>query len=340
MVDLVVGSALFRETFVEPVGHGHVDLPRLRAGGVNVVGLTVATRHPDLRGTLSNIHLRSLGLPRDHLSSDMAIATWVIERIHRWVERSRGEMRLLRTEADLDACLADSGPIGVFICVQGGHVLEGDLRNVERLRALAVRMLAPAHVMDNPLVGSGTGRGRGPLTAYGREVIAELERARVVVDLAHMSAAGARDCLDVVSRPFVMSHTGLLESSGAERRWRRYSPATRNVSAALAGDIAAAGGVVGIVLASELLGGETIDAAVSTIRRAMEACGPANVALGSDMDGGLRTVCDAAGVPLITEGLLAAGLPVDDVRQFLGGNAVRLLRSVLAAAPEEAVIDG
>ena len=67
-------------------------------------------------------------------------------------------MVVVRTSADLAACLASDGPVGVLIGVQGGHVLDGSLANVARLRELGVRMFAPAHVMDNALVGSSTGR--------------------------------------------------------------------------------------------------------------------------------------------------------------------------------------
>ncbi len=142
---------------------------------MNVVGLTVATAWPDLRGSLSRWHFRSLGLPASAVGSNMAIAEWVIGRIQGWCAESATGMLVVRSLADLETCLADGGPVGVLIGVQGGHVLDGSLANIARLHELRVRMLAPAHVMDNSLVGSSTGRRAGGLTAYGREVIAELE---------------------------------------------------------------------------------------------------------------------------------------------------------------------
>ena len=88
----------------------------------------------------------------------------------------------MRSGRDLDMCLADNGPLGVVIAVQGGHVLDGDPGNIARLRELGVGMFAAAHVMDNSLVGSSTGRrGRG-LTAYGREVVDELQGAHAAPD--------------------------------------------------------------------------------------------------------------------------------------------------------------
>src|SRR3990172_6290072 len=198
----VVGSALFRDSFVRGAGGGHVDLPRLRAVGVNIAGLKIATRWPDLRGTLSNWHFRSLGMPAAALASNMAMAEWLIGRIAGWCDKSAGQMLIVRSRADLEACLADGGPVGILLGVQGGHVLDGSPANIARLWTAGVRMFAPAHVMDNALVGSGTGRLRGELTDYGREVITELEVQSIVVDLAHMSWAGIEQALPLLRRPF------------------------------------------------------------------------------------------------------------------------------------------
>lgn len=318
---------MFRDSFVRPGGRGHVDLPRLRAAGINLVGLTVATTWPDLRGTLSRWHFRSLGLPASAVGSNMAIAEWVIGRISRWCGESDGQMIIVRSSRDLDACLSTDGPVGVFIAVQGGHVLEGDLHNIARLRELGVRMFAPAHVMDNALVGSSTGRHAGGLTDYGREVIAELQAQSMVVDLAHMSLAGIEDALPILHRPFVLSHTGLTEIAGGRSRWRRYSPATRNIPAAVASEIGAAGGLVGIVLSTLLLGGADLSDAVATIRLAIESAGEDHVAIGSDMDGALKMVVDVEGLPALTSALLKSGLSRSVVEGVLGTNAVRMLRA-------------
>jgi membrane dipeptidase len=337
VVDLVVGTALFRATLIGPARGGHVDLPRLRAGGVDVIGLTIATRFPDLRGTLSRFHFRSLGATRAALASNMALAEWLIERIHRWCAASAGQLRLLTSRADLQPCLGRDGPIGVFVGVQGAHVLDGRLDGLERLRSLGVRMFAPAHVMDNRYVSSGTGRLRGGLTTAGIDLIGELERLALLVDLAHMSTAGIDHALDIVGRPPVLSHTGLTARARAGSRWRRYSPATRNVPDWVVQEVAAAGGVTGIVLASRLLGGDTPADAAVTFKRAVELGGARGVAIGSDMDGGLRMVIDAAGLPRLTGELLASGLEPTVVRGILGGNALRLLNTALPAVADSTI---
>lgn len=326
VVDLLVGTAIMRPGFLPRRSHGHVDLPRAQEGWIDLLGISIATRHPDLRGTYSTPFFWSQGLPLRTLRSDLAIAEALIARVEGWESRSDGAFKVVRSDADLGAVGAVGGPVRAFLGVQGGHVLEGDPGNVERLRARGLRMLALAHVMDNGLVGSDTGVRRGGLTGLGREVIAECQGLGVIVDLAHMSEAGIRDALPLLWRPFALSHTGFIALAGQRSWWRRYSPGTRNVSSELAREVAAAGGVVGITLSSWLLGGETLDTFGRAVDLALELCGPENVAIGSDLDGGLRAIVDAAGYPMLTAELLRRGHEPSTVAAVMGGNALRLLR--------------
>ncbi|MBA3627518.1 MAG: membrane dipeptidase, partial [Chloroflexi bacterium] len=339
VVDLLVGTPLFRPKLLLRRRRGHVDLPRLIEGGVDLVGFTIATRHPDLRGTLSTPHFWSLGVPWRALGSDMAMAGTFIDRVEGWAVASGGRLRLVREVDDLPGAARGSsgesgesgesggsgGSVRAFIGVQGGHVLEGDLANVERLHARGVRMMALAHVMDNALVGSNTGRRAYGLTVFGREVVAELERAGIVVDLAHMSPAGIRDTLPLLKRPFVLSHTGFQRLSGATSRipGRRFTPRNRNLGDREARLVGEAGGVVGLTLSTRLLGGEDLDAVARTVDAALELCGPTKVAIGSDFDGALRMVCDVTGLPTVTARLLAGGLDRQTVAGVMGGNALR-----------------
>ena len=325
VVDLLAGSALMRADLLRRRRHGHMDLPRLVDGGVNLVGLTIATRHPDLRGTFSLPFFWSQGFDMRTLRSDMAIAEALVSRVTGWESSSSGRLRIVRTKDDAAAIGPGAGWVGVFLGVQGGHILEGDPGNLARLHDLGVRMFAPAHVMDNALVGSGTGIRRGGLTGLGREVIAECERLGILVDLAHMSPSGVREAVGLLRRPFVLSHTGFAELAGRTSRWRSYTPGTRNIGSAEARLVAAAGGVVGVTLSTWLLGGSDMDAMGRAFDLALELCGPERVAIGSDMDGGLRMVIDAAGMPSLTAELLGRGHDRETVAAVMGGNALRVL---------------
>jgi len=93
--------------------------------------------------------------------------------------------------------------------------------------------------------------------------------------------------------------------------------------------IGRAGGLVGIALATELLGGSDLSHAVATIRLVAESAGETSVAIGSDMDGALRMVTDVAGLPALTDALLVSGLSQPTVEGVLGANAVHLLNNAL-----------
>jgi hypothetical protein len=97
VVDLLVGSAVFRREFVTRQAGGHADVPRLVAGGIDLVGLSIATRHPDLRGTLSTPQFRALGYPMRRLTTELAIAGAVAGRSERGPPRPADACRSSRT---------------------------------------------------------------------------------------------------------------------------------------------------------------------------------------------------------------------------------------------------
>ena len=329
VVDLLVGTPLFRRTFLPRLDHGHVDLPRARLGGLDVVGFTIATRFNDLRGTLSAPHFRALGLPRAILDDDLAITEAFLDRIDGWVAQSGGR---LAWWDPLPGAGAGEASLRCFAGIQGGQVVAADLGRIERLAGRGVRMLGLAHVMDTPLAGSSTGRSGGGLTGLGREAVAEAERVGALVDLAHGSLSAIEDALKAATRPIVISHTGFTALAGGRSRWRRYSPSTRNLPDGIVREAGAQGALIGVALAVDLIGGTTMASVVRSIVHAVELVGPAQVAIGSDFDGALRMPFDVRGLPALTAALLAVGLGRDDVAGIMGANALRILGG--AAAPK------
>ena len=335
VVDLLVGTALFRRGFLPRLDHGHVDLPRARLGGLDVIGFTIATRFNDLRGTLSAPHFRALGIAPSALGDDLAIAGAFLDRIDTWVAESGGRLTWWQRgegacsdAGGLDDRAVDRAPMQCFAGIQGGQVVAPDLGRIERLAARGVRMLGLAHVMDTPLAGSSTGRIAGGLTALGREAIAEAERVGVLVDLAHASVPAIEDALRAARRPIVISHTGFTALAGGGSRWRRYSPATRNLPDGIVREAGAHGALIGITLAVDLVGGTSMASVVRSIVHAVELVGSGSVAIGSDFDGALRMPFDVRGLPALTGALLEAGLDRESVAGIMGANALRILRGV------------
>ena len=323
VVDLLAGTALFRTGFLARSRTGHLDLPRARAGGLDLVGLSIATRFPDLDGRLSGPHFRSLGIPTRG-RSDLAIATAFVRRVEGWAAASGGSLVLARRSEDLVSVGSD-GCLRLFLGVQGGQVIR-EPGDVERLRRLGVRMVALAHVMDSPLAGSSTGRRAGGLTGLGREVLAEMERLGILVDLAHASSRTIREAVPRLGRPFLVSHTGFTALAGRGSRWRRYAPARRNLSDGDGRLVGEAGGLIGVTLATPLVGGDGLDSVLRAFDHAVGLVGPGQVALGSDFDGALTMPFDASGLVNLTQALLDAGFGRDVVGGIMGGNALRLLQ--------------
>ncbi|MET1232817.1 MAG: membrane dipeptidase [Candidatus Limnocylindrales bacterium] len=325
VLDLLVGTPLFRRGFLSRLDHGHVDLPRARLGGLDVIGFTVATRFNDLRGTLSTPHFVALGLPPSIFDDDLAIAEAFLDRIDAWVDGSGG--RLAWWEPQVPA----PGSTRCFAGIQGGQVVAPDLGRIERLARRGVRMLGLAHVMDTPLAGSGTGRMAGGLTGLGREAIAEAERVGLLIDLAHASVSAIEGALKTAQRPIVISHTGFTALAGRRSRWRRYSPANRNLPDGIVREAGAHGALVGVTLATDLVGGDSMAAVVRSVTHAIGLVGAEQVAIGSDFDGALRMPFDVRGLPALTGALLESGLDRETVTGIMGRNALRALEAAKSA---------
>ena len=204
----------------------------------------------------------------------------------------------------------------VFAC-EGGDHLEGDPSHVEEAYADGVRHMQPFHVASNPLVEIGDdGRDVG-LTAAGRDVVREMNRLGMVIELGHASFTTARAAAELSTAPIIQSHS-LIRREGARGFGMTHDHARV---------IADTGGVIGA------FGGtpsRDIPGYVDNILYMTEVVGIDHVGLGSDMDGtGGRSVWDSyAQVPAVVAGLLQRGMSEDDVARVIGGNSLRLLREV------------
>ena len=165
-----------------------------------------------------------------------------------------------------------------------------------------------------------------PLTDLGREMIARMEARSMVLDLSHASLATIDDALAVVTRPVVVSHTGV----------RGVADNIRNLTDEQMRGVAATGGVIGIGFWPTACGGEDAVAIVRSIRYAVSIVGVDHVGLGSDFDGAVPVPFDATGMALITDALLEDGFSATSIGSIMGGNVLRLLRETLPQGPRPA----
>ena len=195
--------------------------------------------------------------------------------------RSDGRLTIIRSQADLAAHLAARGPnwpvTAGLLAIEGAHALDDDPANVEVVADAGFRMMSPSHFFDNAFGGSAHGIEKGGLTPAGREMVERMEARRMLVDVAHASAATVDDVLAMSTRPVVASHTGA----------RGVLDNARNLSDEHLRGIAASGGLVGVGFWPTACGGDDVAAIVRSIRYAIDVAGVEHVGLGSDFDGGV-----------------------------------------------------
>ena len=285
---------------------GHVDLPRMRDGGMAGQFFSFWTTPYPERGCAKAV-TRQL----DALDAAMA--------------KHPEQLAWTRTGADVRAAKA-AGQIAALGGIEGGQALEGDLETIEAFSRRGVRYLGLLHFSQNAIGRPAKGRGSDAsagLTAFGRDVVRECERCGVIVDLAHINRQGYFDALELATVPPMVSHTGVL---GVHEHWR-------NIDDEQIRALADKGGCVGIIFSRKYLGSASIDSVVDHLLHVIDVAGDDVPALGSDFDGfvvppeGLE---DVAAMPNLTVALSRRGVSPRVLEKILGGNVLRVLDEVPA----------
>ncbi len=291
---------------------GHVDVPRLREGGVGaqyfgLVSLPIAP------------------------SGNRAVIDAQIDELEGAVARSAaGAGELVRAD-DVEQVRAANGrgAVAALLGIEGAHALDGDLDAVDHFARRGVRYLGLLHFSANEAGFPAYGWGRrddAGLTPFGRDLVRRAEGAGLVVDLAHINRKGWFEVCALARLPLYCTHTGV---AGAFRHWR-------NVDDEQLRALAQNGGAAGVIFTPRYLGAEGLEPVVRHLRHMIDVGGEELPALGSDWDGMIvptRELHDASCVPALTTALLRAGLAARVVRKILRDNALRVLA---AAAPRRA----
>ncbi|MFI9341643.1 dipeptidase [Streptomyces sp. NPDC052773] len=176
-----------RDIAVPQGGHLHTDIPRLRAGGVGAQYWSVFVR---------------ADLP------DPVTATLEqIDCVRRLIDRHPDALRPATTAADVEEARAE-GRIASLMGAEGGHSIANSLGTLRGLYALGVRYMTLTHNDNVDWADSATDEpGVGGLSAFGREVVREMNRLGMLVDLSHVAATTMRDALDTSTAPVIFSHS-------------------------------------------------------------------------------------------------------------------------------------
>lgn len=291
------------------------DIPRLRQGKVG--GQFWAAYCPCATGTGERVN-------------DAVRATMdQIDLIKRMVAAYPEDFALVTKADGITSAFAD-GKVGSLIGVEGGHSIDSSLATLRLFYDLGVRYMTLTHTCDTPWADSSAGTGdHGGLTAFGVDVVHEMNRLGMLVDLSHVSAATMRTVLDVARAPVIFSHSSALALCDNPR----------NVPTDVLQRVVANQGVVMVNFYTDFV--------CCSVDRPAEQCSVAdvaahiayikqaasidNVGIGGDFDGveklpiGLEDVSTYPA--LIAELIAAHGFSPEDVKKLLGGNLIRVLKA-------------
>lgn len=325
-----------------PVIDGHNDLPwerRINQGysveGVDDIQLTLQTDLPKLRtggvaGQFWSVYVDTAE------TNPVGATLQQIDFVYRLAERYPHDFEIARTADEANHAIS-RGRIASLLGAEGGHSIGDDLAVLRTFARLGVRYMTLTHNDDTAWADSATGsHSHGGLTDRGREIVAEMERVGMLVDLSHTSAATMNDTLDIATAPVIFSHSCT----------RALSDHPRNVPDDVLTRLRSNGGVLMITFVPSFVsearshwirkgrrGPEpvvTVSDVADHLEHAREVAGVAHIGIGSDFDGipslprGLE---DASSYPALAADLERRGWSPAELNAVASGNILRVLET-------------
>lgn len=244
----------------------------------------------------------------------------MLQAVDEMVQSSEGKMVLVKDVSEVKAYKA-SGKKMVCKAVENGNVIEEDLSRLQQLSEQGVKYITLCHNGDNQICDSAnrSQHTHGGLSPFGKEVVQEMNRLGIVVDVSHASDETIRDVLKCSKAPIIASHSSC----------RALCPHPRNLSDELMLQIAEKGGVIQICMYHGFLKDETASVLdfVNHIDYAVKVVGEDHVGIGTDFDGGGGVIgCRHSSDMLnVTIELLRKGYTRSQLQKIWGGNLLRIM---------------
>jgi len=328
---------------------GHLDIPRMREGGLNAVFMSIWT--PSQVNGPKGVK-RALDL---------------IDAVREQVQRHSQELALATTAEEVRRARAQ-GKIAVLMGMEGGHMIDDDLGLLRIYAALGVRYLTLTHGSNTNWADSSTDDPKhNGLTPFGRSVVRELNRLGVLVDISHVSDKTFYDALEASRAPLIASHSSCRALCNHKRNMtddmiralakkggviqinyntgflsQEYAEAYRRIADEIKAKDSEADKLYGENMAPVIRANERIrreftaagklprvswEKIVAHIDHVVKLVGVDYVGLGSDFDGATMPegMEDCSKLERITEALLRKGYSEADIRKILGENTLRVL---------------
>jgi membrane dipeptidase len=346
-IDTIQRVLIDNEDLGQRASHGHADLPRMREGGVNApfFALWVPTYYKGSEAVRRTLDLR--------------------DAMQRVLDAHPDQIQLALNASDVER-IAKSGKIAAILSVEGGHQIADDLAVLRVYYHLGIRSMTLSHFRNNNWADSSTDKpAHNGLTDFGKDVVREMNRLGMIVDISHVSDKTFYDAIAVSTKPVIASHSSC----------RALSDVPRNMTDDMIRALAKNGGVIAINFGEGFLNPKdaellmkavrsmgysepdltgkalddyaakelhrdmkqaavsyaTIDDAVAHIDHAVKIAGIDHVGIGSDFDGitappkGLE---DISKMPALAAALKKKGYSDQDIRKIFGLNTLRVFREV------------
>jgi len=248
----------------------------------------------------------------------------IFDKIAEIASKNPDSIAIARTPADL-WLNKRLGRKSIMLGIENGLAIEGSLDNLRHFAQRGIVYMTLCHNGDNDLcdAASRSAQTNGGVSSFGAEVIAEMNRLGIIVDLSHGAENSFYDALDLSSQPIVCSHSSC----------RALCDHPRNLTDDQMRALAQKGGVCQVTLYPGFLvksGEATILDAMRHLDHAVRVMGIDHVGLGTDFDGdgGVPGLADASELTNYTRQLLERRYSADDIQRLWGGNFLRVMRQV------------
>ena len=330
--------------------NGSIDIPRMREGGLDAIFFSIWMAG-DVTGPVAVKH-----------------ALDQIDAVREAIRTHPNDLVLATTAAEIRRAAAEK-KIAALLGVEGGHMIDNDLAVLRIFAALGVRYMTLTHSLNTTWAdSSGDKPAHDGLTAFGKDVVREMNRLGMMVDISHVSDKTFFDALETSRAPLMASHSSARAIAKAPRNMTddmlraiaknngvvminyhagflseefRTAPRSAALQARIdAAEKQCAGNEACSIMEGErvnheaMVSGElpkvTWEKIVEHIDHVVKVAGAAHVGLGSDFDGATMPMGleDVSKLPKITDALLKKGYSEQDIEKILGGNILRVMEAV------------
>ncbi len=264
-------------------------------------------------------YLKQLSIGSEEQTQAFESAKAILSRLGKQVEVS--SIVKLAISPDEIGKNIKSGTPSVALGIENGYALNSDVANVELFHKMGVRYITLCHNGDNDICDSAAGNNtHNGLSQLGKEVIKEMNRLNIMVDISHASDQTMQQAIELSSTPVIASHSGA----------RAICNHRRNIPDDILQLLANNGGVAQICLYDAFLNNDSskasIDDIIAHIRHIINVAGIDHVGIGSDFDGGggIKGCQSTNEYTNITMTLIENGFSPDEIGKIMGGNFLRV----------------